>query len=262
MKCLLSCVLLLLLGLTTQVVFSFPHANISPSKLPLGGKVRSDMVLTPEQEAYYFGKDGAKGRTGNIDPNWFWRDQTIHYAYSAETSAADQVIIERSFREMEEMTCIRFVRRTTETDYVLVTSENTGCWSWIGRVGGTQELNLGPGCVHDYIIWHEFIHALGFFHMHSAYERDNYVKIVWENIIPGMEHNFNKVNPDTTSQYGVPYDIESVMHYPGWAFTVNGQHTIIPLVEGVSLDDDNYYITAKDKARIENKYCPGNDRRS
>lgn len=236
------------LGLT----LSFPFDKSAPSSLP--GVIRSDMVLTREQEEYYFGK-GAQGRTGITNRDWFWQNETLVYDYVGLT-AAEEAEVDRSLREMEAMMCIRYVRRTTETDYVFVTNENTGCWSWIGRVGGAQQLNLGPGCVHDYIIWHEFIHALGFFHMHSAYDRDNFVEIIWENIIPGMEHNFDKVNPETTSQYGVPYDILSVMHYPGWAFTVNGQHTIIPREEGVSIDDDNYYITEKDVARIENMYCP------
>lgn len=251
MKVCLALLGTLLLGIS-QVTHAFPFANSAPSSLP--GVVRSDMVLTREQEEYFFGKSAA-GRTGITERHFFWPDQTLVYDYSG-VSAADQTIIERSLREMEAKTCIRFVRRTQEADFVSVTSEDTGCWSWIGRVGGRQQLNLGPGCVWDYIIWHEFIHALGFFHMHSAYERDLYVQIMWENIIPGMEHNFDKVNPDITSQFGVPYDIESVMHYPGWAFSVNGHHTIVPLHEGISLDDDNYYITAKDVSRIENMYCP------
>ena len=236
MKFLFSCALLALC--LFQLSLAFPYANVAPSTLP--GVVRSDMVLTYEQEEYFFGK-GAQGRTGIIDRNFFWENVTLIYDFEGLTDE-EEAIIDRSMREMEEMVCIRYKRRTTETDYVFITNENTGCWSWIGRIGGAQQLNLGPGCVHDFIIWHELIHALGFFHMHSAYDRDNYVRIVWENIIPGMEHNFDKVNPDTTSQYYVPYDIESVMHYPGWAFTVNGQHTIVPLQEGVSIDDDNYRV--------------------
>jgi hypothetical protein len=39
-----------------------------------------------------------------------------------------------------------------------------------------------PGCVHHGIAVHELLHALGFYHQQSAYERDDFVKINWENI--------------------------------------------------------------------------------
>lgn len=33
-------------------------------------------------------------------------------------------------------------------------------------------------------ISHEFLHVLGFFHMHTTIGRDTYVTIMWENINP------------------------------------------------------------------------------
>lgn len=65
--------------------------------------------------------------------------------------------------------------------------ENSGCWSYVGRLGGRQQLNLQlGGCIWDDIIIHEFLHAAGFYHQQSATERDDYVTIMWENITPGM----------------------------------------------------------------------------
>jgi hypothetical protein len=42
--------------------------------------------------------------------------------------------------------------------------------------------------------------------------------------------NFEKARPGETNGYGVPYDLESVMHYSATAFTRNGEKTIVALV--------------------------------
>ena len=66
------------------------------------------------------------------------------------------------------------------------------CWSYIGRKGGRQTLSLKPPddkkchCLCDVgRILHEMMHALGFYHEHSRADRDNYIKIVEENVKKG-----------------------------------------------------------------------------
>jgi hypothetical protein len=65
--------------------------------------------------------------------------------------------------------------------------------------------------------------------MQSATDRDTYVEIVWDNIQPGTENNFNTYPATRISTFGVEYDYESVMHYGATAFSINGQRTIIPI---------------------------------
>lgn len=223
---------------------------------PLGrtGVLRGDVMLTPEQDQYFFGQPSSKGRTGLTNESQRWPNNTVPFAINPVFNFTDQAIIRKSLLSMERTICITFVERTTEEDYVYVTDEDPGCWSWIGRIGGAQELNLGLNCVQRVVVQHETIHALGFFHMQSAYERDEYVIIHWENIIPGMEHNFNRVNPNTTSQFNLPYDIFSIMHYVGTAFSVNGLDTMTA-VSGDPLEY-RYFMTDLDIQRINNMYCP------
>lgn len=76
--------------------------------------------------------------------------------------------------------------------------------------------------------------ALGFEHMHSHINRDRYIKILWENIKPGTEINFQM----RRSQYGYDYDYYSVMHYNAYGFSKNGQPTIVPYVR----DDLNFFF--------------------
>lgn len=91
-------------------------------------------------------------------------------------------------KEYEKYTCIRLKPRTNENDYVTFVSDNTGCWSNLGRIGGEQTINLQiPGCVTKKgTVMHEIMHAVGFWHEHTRVDRDDYVDIIWNNIVPSM----------------------------------------------------------------------------
>lgn len=43
----------------------------------------------------------------------------------------------------------------------------------------------GRGCFNSIVIIHEWLHIIGFFHMQSTHNRDEYVRINWENIYSG-----------------------------------------------------------------------------
>lgn len=72
--------------------------------------------------------------------------------------------------------------------------------------------------------------ALGFFHMQSAVDRDDHVKINWNYIQNGTQENFEKYNSSYVIGYDVPYDYESILHYSAYAFSKNGYATIVPNV--------------------------------
>lgn len=66
------------------------------------------------------------------------------------------------------------------------TSELSGCYSYVGRVGGSQTINYPQWCLDQYgSVQHEMLHALGFYHEQSRFDRDDYVTIMWDNIQAG-----------------------------------------------------------------------------
>lgn len=143
--------------------------------------------------------------------------------------------------------CIKFVPRSNEGTYLKIGSQ-TGCWSYVGRtnLGGAQEVSLqrpatptSGHCIHVGTIAHELIHALGFFHEQSRADRDQYIKIVEENIIENTLSNFQKITTgyDYLDQ---PYDLKSIMHYEWNAFTKNGEATVISLDPSVELVNAAY----------------------
>lgn len=90
--------------------------------------------------------------------------------------------------------------------------------SLVGMAGGEQVINIASWGA-KFVIAHEFGHALGYWHEQSRPDRDTYVRIEWDRIEEGTEHNFN-LHADA-GQYG-PYDFDSVMHYGQCAFSCCG----------------------------------------
>lgn len=52
--------------------------------------------------------------------------------------------------------------------------------------GGRQTMSIGYGCIYKGTIQHEAMHAVGFWHEQSRYDRDDYVEVIWDNIIEGI----------------------------------------------------------------------------
>lgn len=94
-----------------------------------------------------------------------------------------------AMEDFHRYTCVRFVPHNGDRDdYIRITAGNTGCWSSVGRIGGRQDVNLQvPGCVMKKgTVIHELMHAVGFIHEQSRYDRDDFVDIQWQNIKPGI----------------------------------------------------------------------------
>lgn len=137
-------------------------------------------------------------------------------------------------RHISGRTCIKFVPRTTQSDYVNIV-EGNGCTSYVGRIRGRQELSLGANCQYFGIVVHELIHAIGFHHMHNKYDRENYVKVLMENVTPGLEHAFHKLSRGDPRQFKI-FDFNSIMIYDEKAFARRpGLKTILPRKSDIRL---------------------------
>ncbi|CAF1002947.1 unnamed protein product [Rotaria sordida] len=174
-----------------------------------------------------------------------WTDGIIPYEIASGYASAQEKFIIASMEKLERLIainnvqCIRFRPRISSDPYYITIVNGFGCSSHVGQNTGVdmiRQLTLQyPGCFLEAIIMHELLHTLGFFHEQSRPDRDDYIKVNYENIIPGREHNFEKYNNTVVDMLNTSYDYESVMHYPSNAFSVNNHSTIEPLQPNVTI---------------------------
>jgi len=191
-------------------------------------------------------------------PDRPWPNARIPYKYAnnAVKTALDSIVKEAIRTWTSVIPGLRIVEDPGATGaFIHITSnKNEGCYSSVGwRAGRVSQLNLEqPGCDTDVAV-HEFGHALGLQHEHQRSDRDNFIRILCENIdlsksvnakgnpcpkrvgfcaltptnCCGIECQFAKIQNQDSS--GI-YDFSSVMHYFSTAFGRNGIFpTLVPI---------------------------------
>lgn len=176
----------------------------------------------------------------------------IPVSISSVYTTDEKNVIIRALVTFHKSTCIRFVwSRSTDRDFLRFFS-GSGCWSYLGRQRGRQDVSLmKKGCLYTNIVQHEVLHALGFHHEQVRSDRDQHVNILFDNIQKGKEWNFQKAD---TNNLDTPYDFQSVMHYSKFAFSKNRQPTIVAKSDPNLNFGQASSMSANDIARVNRLY--------
>nr|XP_022318777.1 zinc metalloproteinase nas-4-like [Crassostrea virginica] len=231
--------------LLVALVISLANARPQP-EVPVGfdpaypeenpGLFEGDIELQPEQESNL--------RNAIGDTRYLWPHGLVHYTIDSHHAAIPSHVqlFKDAMQEIMDKTmvngkkCIDFQPRTSEAAYIQF-SYGSGCHTPVGYQHRRSDVTLGTGCLRKGTVMHEILHALGFWHEQSRADRDNYVKIHFDNIQHGHERNFDKyqVGPKL-DMLNEPYDYGSVMHYSAYAFAVDRRRvTIETLQPGVTI---------------------------
>ncbi|CAI5438945.1 unnamed protein product [Caenorhabditis angaria] len=178
-------------------------------------------------------------------------------------------MINKVIETIQSNTCIRFIPRINQRDYLEIRNvKGDGCYGTIGRYPGRNLMNLESNglqsCFSFPTVIHEFLHIIGIYHEHMRYDRDDYIKVQYENIASAEYPQFEKLGPEYVSTYNIPYDFTSVMHYNKYAFALPGKismKTIDPKYQDVignspSANENDY---AKVCATYNCKKCMNQD---
>nr|QNH72409.1 toxin candidate TRINITY_DN16695_c0_g1_i1 [Isarachnanthus nocturnus] len=155
----------------------------------------------------------------------YWPEGKVPYTISSLLSQPARKVVEQAIKMYRKKTCVTFEKRFKQKNYVSFVP-GQGCYSAVGMQGGRQEITISSRCETKGTILHEIMHALGFHHEHSRFDRDNYVNILWWNVQPGAEKNFEVNSLEEQNTFNLPYDYDSILHYNKKAYSKNGEDTI------------------------------------
>ncbi|XP_055350885.1 zinc metalloproteinase nas-14-like [Paramacrobiotus metropolitanus] len=189
-----------------------------PSPIDDKHLLRNDIAWEDEDDGT--GYDRFVPATGYLSPSGYWPNDGQQIPYELTGFNDEQrTTIEGAVQTLEWRSngCVTFRKRTaTQNEYILI-QHHTGlvpiCKADIGRITGRPtRVKLHSRCLSPGIIQHEIMHALGFLHEHSRPDRDEHISIIPGNMVSGV-HEINYQKLPEMDTFGLPYDVESLMHY-------------------------------------------------
>nr|XP_042902508.1 astacin-like metalloprotease toxin 5 [Parasteatoda tepidariorum] len=183
-----------------------------------------------------------------------WPNKKVPYIIEGSLWDKKNLILD-AMDDFNMNTCLKFVPRTTEKNYVKLLAGN-GCYSQVGMNDrGEQQVSLGKGCDHKGVVVHELGHTIGFFHEHNRSDRDTYLIIYWQNIKEGMAPQFTKLDAHQNIIYN-KFDHDSIMMYGNFAWSKDGKQKTMISMNGKKLLEikDKKGLTASDIQRINKMY--------
>jgi len=147
-----------------------------------------------------------------------WPGGIIPYDVSKLTPE-QQAIVKRGIqRWIDTGAQISFVPRTNEEEFVYFTGNltNGNNTSLVGyKRGARAEINITAFWwqQQEWMVVHELGHALGFYHEHQRWDRDDFITVHYENIKPGRSSDYDRISRTNWIVRSTPYDYRSIMHY-------------------------------------------------
>ena len=166
-----------------------------------------------------------------------WPNRTIPYVLAPDLGC--KTAAEVAIKHWNDKSCIHFVPRGGEADYVLLYRLPGYALSDVGHRGGEQKIGLGDTSSAGIII-HELGHAVGLWHEHCRADRDHWVQVNLLNVSPKKRGNFAQDNiagtAVATEDVG-DYDYGSIMHYAERDFAIDVRNPVLKLLQQLKAGD-------------------------
>ena len=223
--------------------------NIAPDEN--GFYLIDDVMLTKEQlKLFRFNPQSVTVQAIAYE-QFRWPNGVVPYVFSANVTKDKRKIIRESIQDMNNrlagcvkikyefmMFCSTKVhnflllfrpRKSSNNKYVVVNMHGEWCRSNVGMVpkdSQPQTLHLTDNCL-NHNIQHEFLHAVGVYHTQARSDRDEHVKIHWDNIDESYYIAYCKQR--TSLNFKTKYEPRSFMHYFWNAAAINNSEPTVSL---------------------------------
>ena len=160
-----------------------------------------------------------------FDTPTIWNNSIIYFQIDQNLPHISIKEITKSINYLHQTTNISFKPYKFENSKVIFTSTETenSCFSMIGKFKGWQKINIGLNCRMNTVI-HEILHTLGWGHEHTRPDRNDYIDVLYDNIIDDKKTAFDISNSSivwNSIEYMTDYDYDSIMHYSEYTFSKN-----------------------------------------
>jgi len=193
--------------------------------------VQGDMLLEPEQHraAYRLNLDDPHSFAGAAleSERKRWRGGVIPYTIDAGVSGATRRNFQWAAGIWNENTCIRILPAGSPgTEGIwgsIKVMKLKGCWATVGQRYSETKMSLGRGC--EDAAAHELGHVIGLHHEQCRTDRDDFIKVIMSRVVKSQRYNFEIATG--ISNFSVPYDYCSIMHYGMKYFGMGKQITML-----------------------------------
>jgi hypothetical protein len=194
----------------------------------------------------------------------------VRYVYGPSLSSVQREIMRLAIEHWEANSNVRFYNATGMPTvdptygfaypYIEFVNGNDVNSSQIGRNanGGRQELKIqSASWAYTEVVGagiHELGHAIGMDHEHNANDRDNFINLNLNNVLPEKRFNFNK---RTTNYYQIgAVDFQSVMIYDSQAFASSPNLIVMTRKSDGNVFTGNSVTSVTDRKWVNNLYIP------
>lgn len=147
-----------------------------------------------------------------------WPNKIVNYAFIYNFSDSERNNIKKAMNTIATFCGVQFIE-TTPGDYVYKINKIID-----PNIGGQSTLGYCKNAHYDFVqnnygtILHELLHGLGFRHEHQRPDRDKFISINSENILPEFVDQFEIIHFRSyfEIQMHSDYDYDSIMHYPNF----------------------------------------------
>lgn len=193
-----------------------------------------------------------KGKLPKLSEPDIWEGGIVPYTIDNDYPYPQRV--KKVIEYYHQNTPIRFVEWDGASEnYVIFSSGVEHCFAHLGRRGGPQKVVLSSGC-YEAEIAHEIMHVLGFLHEQNREDRDEYLKIHWENIEEIYHEQFKKMPNPFTAGIKLPFDLNSIMIYSPFSFAIDTNRPTMTKKNGELYERSDELLSAGDIEKIELLY--------